>query len=417
MRTWFCHAIAILGALAALPVSANDDVRERSIAAVDAIEQRDAEKVAAIIAPDFVAINTRGDLRDGEELVTSLRNWPFERRPAPLRIWTQVRIRESETGATFVARSQVVAEGEDAQAIHSTLYTLRWTRDADGWQLSGYQSVRMPALPDIVTVRSGELNLKAMVYRPQGKGPFPVVVYAHGNEPDPTSLFESVGPAIAARGYYVIGVHRRGSGLSADQAPNLLAQLTEIQKNEGDAARAQFAIAQLEGPQLDDLAAAIAMAASHPEIERKRIFVIGNSFGGVLALLAAERGLGLKGAADFAGSAMNWEGSALFRERMREAARNARIPIFLGQAANDFSTQPTIELAKELAASGKPYRARVFPTYGIGPVDGHGFGIHGVDLWFDEVMGFLDPPPANHDPLSGQRLRLKSIKSVSIPRL
>jgi dienelactone hydrolase len=392
MRSRFFHAIAILGVIAAVPVFANDDVRERSIAAIEAIEQRDAEQVAAIIGPDFAYINTRGDLQDGDELVAALRNWPFERRPTPRRNWTRVQLAESETGATFVGRSQAIAMGGDARAIHSTLYTLRWTRDADGWLLSGYQSVRMPALPDIVPVQSGELTLKAMVYRPRGPGPFPVVVYAHGNEPDPTFLFESVGPAIAARGYYVIGVHRRGSGLSADQAPNLLAQLTEIQKREGDEARAQFAIAQLEGPQLDDLAAAIALAASHPEIDRGRIFVIGNSFGGVLAMLAAERGLGLKGAADFAGSAMNWEGSALFRERMREAASNARIPVFLGQAANDFSTLPTSELAEELAASGKSYRARIFPVYGIGPVDGHGFGINGVDFWFEEVMAFLDPP-------------------------
>ncbi|MEQ5789405.1 nuclear transport factor 2 family protein [Erythrobacter sp. NFXS35] len=129
------------------------------MAAVDAIEQRNAEQVAAIIAPDFVAIDTRGDLRDGEELVTSLRNWPFERRPAPRRSWTQVQVQESQTGATFVARSQVVAEDDDAKAMHSTLYTLRWTREGDDWQLSGYQRVRMPALPDIVPVRSGELTL------------------------------------------------------------------------------------------------------------------------------------------------------------------------------------------------------------------------------------------------------------------
>ncbi|MEQ5789404.1 dienelactone hydrolase family protein [Erythrobacter sp. NFXS35] len=231
-----------------------------------------------------------------------------------------------------------------------------------------------------------------MVYRPQGTGPFPAVVYGHGNEPDPTFLFESVGFAIAARGYYVIGVHRRGSALSADQAPNLLAQLTEIRKRDGDEPRARFAVAQLEGPQLDDVAAAIAMAASHPEIDPERIFLIGNSFGGVLAMLAAERDLGLKGAADFAGSAMNWEQSAIFRQRMREAARKARIPVFLGQAANDFSTQPTSELAEEFSASGKPYRAKIFPAFGIGPVDGHGFGITGVDYWFEEVMAFLDPP-------------------------
>lgn len=245
-------------------------------------------------------------------------------------------------------------------------------------------------MPEIVPVPNGDVTLQAMVFRPRGSGPFPAIVYAHGNEPVPSFLFEKVGPAVAARGYYVIGVHRRGSGLSADQATNLLRELTEIQNRDGIDARSRTAIAELEGPQLDDIAAAINMAASNADIDPERVFLIGNSFGGVLAMFAAERGLGLKGAANFAGSAMNWERSELFRERMRAAARSAQIPVFLAQAKNDFSTLPTSELAQELARSGTEHRAKIFPSFGITPVEGHSFGIDGVDYWFEEVMSFLD---------------------------
>lgn len=384
--------IALGFACSALPVYASDELEDRSIEAINAIEERDADRLASTISPDFVAIGPRGDIRTGDELLSSIRNWPFEKRPAPDRTWTNVQMVESENVATFVARSQTIAaNGAPERATYSTLYSLRWTREGGSWLLSGYQNVRMAALPEIVSIPNGEVTLQAMVYRPQGRGPFPAVVYAHGNEPDPSFLFERVGPGIAARGYYVIGVHRRGSGLSTDQAPNLLAQLTEIQNSEGIEARSRSAITQLEGPQLDDIAAAIRMAASHSEIDPERVFLIGNSFGGVLAMLAAERGLGLKGAANFAWSAMNWERSEIFRQRMREAARNAAIPLFLGQAENDFSTLPTSELARDLIESRKEHRARVFPAFGVTPVDGHNFGIDGVDYWFEEVMAFLDP--------------------------
>jgi carboxymethylenebutenolidase len=231
-----------------------------------------------------------------------------------------------------------------------------------------------------------------MLFRPAGDGPFPAIVYAHGNEPDPSDLLETVGPALAARGYLVLGPHRRGSGLSADQGPNLLRRLTEIERREGVEARSRVAMAELEGPQLDDLAAAIAYAKSLPEVEQDRIFVIGNSFGGVLALLAAQRGLGLRGVADFAGAALNWERSALFRDRLTRAARDAEVPVFLAQAENDFSTAPTRELATVLTEAGKPHRAKLFPAFVLTPGEGHGLGVDGVEIWFDEVMGFLDEP-------------------------
>jgi predicted dienelactone hydrolase len=38
--------------------------------------------------------------------------------------------------------------------------------------------------PDTVVVQSGNLRLHALLWRPQGKGPFPVVLFNHGSGPD-----------------------------------------------------------------------------------------------------------------------------------------------------------------------------------------------------------------------------------------
>ena len=94
--------------------------------------------------------------------------------------------------------------------ISSRLVTQRWRLVDDRWQLVGAQVVLLPPPPEVVAFASGTLTLQAMVFRPDGAGPFPAVVYAHGNEPDPSDLFETVGPALAARGYLVFGPHRRG---------------------------------------------------------------------------------------------------------------------------------------------------------------------------------------------------------------
>ena len=49
--------------------------------------------------------------------------------------------------------------------------------------------VRGPDDPETVTVKSGSLELRALIWRPSGSGPFPAVVFSHGsyssNDPTP----------------------------------------------------------------------------------------------------------------------------------------------------------------------------------------------------------------------------------------
>jgi dienelactone hydrolase len=229
-----------------------------------------------------------------------------------------------------------------------------------------------------------------MLFTPSGKGPFPAIVYAHGNEPDPSDLCESVAPELTTRGYVVWCPHRRGSGLSRDQGENLLRRLTEVERRDGVEARSRLALEQLEGPHLADIAAAVAYAKGLPNVDARRVFLMGNSFGGVLALLAAERNIGVAAVVDFAGGALNWERSALFRDRMLKAARGAVVPVFVGQATNDFSTGPTVELGKALAAANKPHRAVVYPAFGLTRGEGHGLGVDGVSVWAADVLSFLE---------------------------
>src|SRR6476469_5726297 len=70
---------------------------------------------------------------------------------------------------------------------------------------------------EIVSFPSGTLTLKGVVYRPEGKGPFPAVVYNHGSAGGmlSQSAFDSLGPVFARRRWVFFGPYRRGQGLSA----------------------------------------------------------------------------------------------------------------------------------------------------------------------------------------------------------
>ena len=72
-----------------------------------------------------------------------------------------------------------------------------------------------------VVFPSGDLTLHGVVYRPEGKGPFPAVVYNHGSAAGMLSKtgFDALGPVFASHGWVFFGPYRRGQGLSASAGP------------------------------------------------------------------------------------------------------------------------------------------------------------------------------------------------------
>src|SRR5260370_27722960 len=73
------------------------------------------------------------------------------------------------------------------------------------------------AVAETVTFPSGEITLHGVLYKPEGTGPFPAVVYNHGSAPGMMSeqAFAALGPVFASHGWVFLGPYRRGQGLSA----------------------------------------------------------------------------------------------------------------------------------------------------------------------------------------------------------
>src|SRR5580700_7152042 len=89
------------------------------------------------------------------------------------------------------------------------------------------------AEPEVVSFRSGEITLHGVLYKPEGKGPFPAVLYNHGSAPGMLSkeAFEALGPVFTSRGWVFFGPYRRGQGLSASAGPYIEDQIDAAEKN------------------------------------------------------------------------------------------------------------------------------------------------------------------------------------------
>jgi dipeptidyl aminopeptidase/acylaminoacyl peptidase len=136
--------------------------------------------------------------------------------------------------------------------------------------------------------------------------------------------------------------------------------------------------------------AALSFLKTAPVIDPKRIAIVGHSFGGQLTLLAAERDNTLRAAVTFAAAAGSWEHSLELRERLGAAAEKTTAPIMLIQAANDYSTAPSQELADELRRLHKSYVLKIYPPVGRTADDGHNLLYLAIPQWERDVFGFLD---------------------------
>src|SRR6202011_2498724 len=247
------------------------------------------------------------------------------------------------------------------------------------------------AVAETVTFPSGEITLHGVLYKPEGNGPFPAVIYNHGSAPGMMSeqAFDALGPVFASHGWVFFGPYRRGQGLSASAGPYIGDQIAAAEKRGGITAGAAVLVRVLETDHLNDQLASLAWLRKQAFVQPDRIAVAGNSFGGIETVLGAARGR-YCAAIDSAGGAQSWAQAPELQSLMTRAVRNAKAPIFFFQAANDFDLSPSKTLSAEMNKGGKTYKLKIYPSYGDSPRAGHSFGYFGSEVWAEDVFRFLN---------------------------
>jgi len=253
--------------------------------------------------------------------------------------------------------------------------------------------------PETVAVHNGPVTLHALIWRPQGRGPFPAILLNHGSGRTPEDLerlgpYEQqaylLGPMFARHGYVFMFLFRRGVGLSADQGKNAVDLMNIESAAHGQEARNTIQLQLLEGREMSDALAGLAFLRALPKVDAHDVAVIGHSFGGSLTLLMAEREPDLRAVVIFSGSGYSWDRSPELRARLLAAVQHIGMPVFFIHAANDYSVKSGKALDAKLQQLGKPHLLKIYPPIGQTPDDGHAFPFLGVKIWEPDVFAFLD---------------------------
>jgi dienelactone hydrolase len=249
-----------------------------------------------------------------------------------------------------------------------------------------------------VSFPSDGRRLHGWIYKPPGDGPFPALVWNHGSERRPTAHPE-LGRFYSSHGFVVFLPVRHGHDPSP--GPYIQDAIDAYRDSVQDQALVFRKAVELHDAYNRDVVAALDWLKEQPYVDRERIAVSGCSYGGIQTLITAEKGLGVRAFIPFAPGAMSWANPAL-RQREIETVKNARAPLFLLQAENDYGTGPSEVLGPLIRAKGGLNRARLYPPFGTTPQEGHGgFACWegGIAVWGDDVLEFLNaaglgnPPP------------------------
>ena len=273
-----------------------------------------------------------------------------------------------------------------AWALASLVVVASWIFVAS-WHPAPAQAQGAAFSKERVTFKSGGLTLVGFLFKPDGSGPFPGLVWNHGSEKNPGTMrqFDAVAAIFVPAGYVVFAPMRRGHGDS--EGPYVMDQLRRGQDSH---ASASLAVRLMEGEHLDDQLAGQAYLKRLPYVDPQRLVVAGCSFGGIQTLLAAERGAGYRAAVAISPGALSWNGNSLLRERLVTAVRKAEIPVFLIQPPKDASLEPSRVLGAELERRGKQNVVKVYPPDMPEDEQGHCFGgARGMHVWAHDVLAFF----------------------------
>ena len=241
---------------------------------------------------------------------------------------------------------------------------------------------------EALQARIDDRQIAVYLHRPEGVGPFPVLVLSHGSPRDAAGRAEfgkgtlaAVARHFSARGVMVAVPIRRGYG----------AEGGAWAEGYGACDRADYHRAGLTSAR--DIRAALDAVLSRPDADGRRVVLMGVSAGGWGSLAAASQSVpGLLGVVNFAGGRGSQKAGEVCSPDALVAAAGrygsgSRVPQLWLYSSNDRFFGPEIagRLHRAFQDAGGRVEFVAAPPFGE---DGHRY-IRAIDQWRGKVDGFL----------------------------
>ena len=268
---------------------------------------------------------------------------------------------------------------EDARGERSAPLELRFT------------VVEPPRRLEEVTYLSDGLKIKGHLYRPARAEPFPVVIVSHGSrergELTQPNRYEWLSYRLARLGYLTFAPERRGYGGSDGEG---------VVGGAGGFRSLQYGVPG----EVKDVLAAIDFLKERPDVDGKRIVLVGKSLGGLVSLLIAAERPELRAVVSLAGgfgigARMMGPEMAFVEGELQSAVRRIQIPTLVMHVENDriVPVQFSRLVHEGLQKRGIPAVAKIYPPFKVAGKEreGHALfdGVDGFSYFWKDLTGYL----------------------------
>ena len=237
----------------------------------------------------------------------------------------------------------------------------------------------------VIEVPSGDVSLETTIFKPNGPGPFPMVVFNHGKLPgnahdQPRARPLALAREFVRRGYVVVVPNRRGF---AESGGEYAGNGCNVEANGFTQAR--------------DVAATVAYMDKQPFVDSKHVVVAGASHGGLVTMAYGARDgrtvTGVRGLINFSGGLRQdecpgWQKN--LTSAFGDYGEHVKVPSLWMYGSNDSVWQGA--LPDEMFASYIEHGAKAdMVDFGAYKNDAHRLvgDRDGVAIWWPRVKAFL----------------------------
>jgi dienelactone hydrolase len=247
-------------------------------------------------------------------------------------------------------------------------------------------------VPSVVSFTSDGTILRAYIYKPSGQGPFPAFIWNAASskkmfDPGDEAQFNALARNVVARGYVLFIPDRHSSSQSRGVVNGELTE--QLRAEEKDPNMINRRAVEFYESHNRDVLAAVEFLKAQSFVDESQVVMAGTASGAVQTLLASEKEIGVRAFIVFSPGSASWNDNPLLQAILRRSVRNARAPVFVIQAQNDFTLEPSLLLGKELELKGAPNRTKVYPPFGTTHSQGNAFALNGCNTWSSDVFDFI----------------------------
>lgn len=225
-----------------------------------------------------------------------------------------------------------------------------------------------------------EINLDATLYKPEGTGPFSVMIFNHGYTGflKKSPQYESLSDFFVKKGIAVIFPARKGINKSGGSSND--PSTCDIYQNKAGINDA-----------IEDIDAVVSYIRKNPFLDSQRLLIGGHSRGGFLSIIytAKRPELGIKGVTNFSGIWNDDRCPEINDLSFAEAGFNSKTPTLWLYGENDRMTSNSsakryVDLYKQNGGNA------IFHLYSHNFGNGHNLLVKGESLWSKDLFNFID---------------------------